>query len=68
MGSKILNYSNVIFAQTTYEKTQLNKIYGISLDKIVLFTVKVKMEGFQPANVSNVKENILKVSGEQYFI
>lgn len=27
MGSRILNYSNVIFAQTTYEKTELNRIY-----------------------------------------
>ena len=68
IGSRILNYSNVIFAQTTYEKVQLNKIYGIPLKKIVFLPAGVKSEDFLQPNTSNVREDILKVSKERYFI
>ena len=68
MGSRILNYSNVIFAQTTYEKIELNRIYGISSNKIVFFPVGVKAEDFLPPDTSNVRESILKISSEQYFV
>ena len=46
----------------------MNKIYGITVDKIVFFPAGVKTEDFLPANASNVRENIIKVSEEQYFI
>ena len=68
IGGRILNYSNVIFAQTTYEKIQLNKIYGISLSKIIIVPAGVNTEDFSPPNTSNVREDILKVCTEKYFI
>lgn len=67
-GSLIFKYSRAIFAQTTYEKNQLNKIYDVSLQKIVFFPAGVKDEDFLPPNISNVRDNILKVSSENYFI
>lgn len=67
-GRGILNYSRAIFAMTTYEKNQLNKIYGISLNKIILFPAGVKDDDFFPPNISNVRDDILKVSRENYFI
>ena len=68
MGGRILNYSNVIFALTTYEKIELNRIYGISSNKIVVFPVGIKAEDLLPPDTSNVRESILKVSSEQYFV
>lgn len=68
IGSRILNYSNVIFALTTYEKIQLNRIYGISLNKIVVCPLGVKAEDLLSPDTSNVRESILQVICERYFI
>lgn len=68
IGSKVLNYSNVIFAQTTYEKNQLSMIYGVDQARVTLWPAGVGDDDFLPPNLSNVRENILNISKMHYFI
>lgn len=46
----------------------MNRTYEISPNKIVFRPLGVKAEDFLPPDTSNVRESILKISSEQYFI
>jgi len=68
IGSYALDRSKKIFAMTSYEKKELNSIYGINSDKIVIWPMGVGDEAFTSPNLKNVREIFLKIANKKYFI
>ena len=68
LGPRILDYSRIIFAMTTYERNQLSKLYKLSLDKIVVWPAGVGEEAFSEPNMVNVKGEISKISRTKYYV
>jgi glycosyltransferase involved in cell wall biosynthesis len=68
VGRYVLDKSKKIFAMTSYEKEELNSIYGINSDKIVIWPAGVGDEAFTSPNLKNVREIFLKIADKKYFI
>lgn len=68
LGSKVLNYSKVIFAQTTFEENQLSKMYKLKPDKITKLPAGVGEEAFLGPDMVNVKGEISKISRTKYYV
>lgn len=68
LGRFILNRAKKVFAMTNFEKTQLNTLYKVKLEKMVLLPGGVGEESFLPIKIENIREEILKICNLKYFV
>lgn len=67
-GRYILDKSKKIFAMTSHEKSEINRVYGINSSKVFVWPGGVGDEAFALINLKDVSENLQGIASKKYYI